>query len=70
MLQLLTFVQSMRASLFLLVLKSVIPTQRGDQISNMNFREVNCRDAEMLKYHWKAKQTHVLSNVGQSVGRV
>ena len=52
-LQHLTFVPSMRASLFLATFKSVISTQRGDHIFLMNFREVNFEDAEMLKFRWK-----------------
>ena len=40
----------MRASLFWAVFKSVIPTQRGDQIFKMNFREVNWCDAEISNY--------------------
>ena len=69
-LHLLAFVPPMRASLFLTVLKSVIPTQRGDHIFKVNSREVNCCDAEMLKYHWKTKQNHVLNNTDQSAGCV
>ena len=69
-LHLLAFVPPMRASLFLTVLKSVIPTQRGDHIFKVKSREVNCCDAEMLKYHWKTKQNHVPSNKDQSVGCV
>ena len=60
----------MRASLFLIVFKSVITTQRGDHIFKVNSREVNCCDAEMLKYHWKTKQNHAPSNKDQSVGCV
>ena len=46
-LQVLQFVLSMRASLFLIVLRIVIPTQRGDHIFKVNSREVNRCDAEM-----------------------
>ena len=69
-LHLLAFVPPMRASLFLTVLKSVIPTERGDHIFKVKSREVNCCDAEMLKYHWKTKQNHAPSNKDQSVGCV
>ena len=34
----------------LLVFKNVAPTQREDQIFKMNVWEVNCHDAEILKY--------------------
>ena len=44
-LHLLAFVPPMRASLFLTVLKSVIPTERGDHIFKVKSREVNCCDA-------------------------
>ena len=60
----------MRASLFLATFKSVIPTQRGDHIFLMNFREVNFDDAEMLKFRWKAKQNRVERNTDQSLGCV
>ena len=66
----LPFELSMRASLFLMVLKNVIPTQRGDHMFKNNSREVNCCDAEMLKYHWKTQQNHAPSNKDQSVGCV
>ena len=35
---------------FLLIFKSVIPTQRGDRIFKMIFPEVNCCDAGFSKY--------------------
>ena len=55
-LQVLLFVLSMSASLFLIALKNVIPTQRGDYIFKVISREVNCCDAELWKDHEKTKQ--------------
>jgi hypothetical protein len=69
-LQVLPFELPMRASLFLMVLKHVIPTQRGDHIFNMNSREVNCCDAEMRTYHRKTKQKLILSGIDQCAGCV
>ena len=60
----------MRASFVLAVFKSVIPTQRGDHIFEMNSQEVNCCDAEMLIFHWKAKQHRILRNPDRNVGCV
>jgi hypothetical protein len=66
----LQFLLSMRASLFLIVLRIVIPTQRGDHIFKVNSREVNRCDAEMWKYHWETKQKHVLSDIDECAGCV
>ena len=49
-LQLLACHYSMRASLFLLVFKSVIPTQRGNLIFKVILREVNCCDADFFAH--------------------
>ena len=60
----------MRASLVLAIFKSVIPTQRGDHMFEMNSQEVNCCDVELLIFHWKTKQNRALRNTDQNVGCV
>ena len=65
-----TFVPSMRASFFWAVFESVIPTQRGDHIFEMNYQEVICCDAEMLIFHLKTQQIRALRNTDQNAGCV
>ena len=58
----------MGASPFLAVLKSVLPTQRGDVFFEVVSREENCCDVETTQYLWNIQQLCVMRNVDQSAG--